>query len=159
MALTICMLDKQGYMHTRGRSHTHTHTHHKYIIFVALSRQLIYANAPQCYILRTLSACLLLRFANSCCNARWFKYDRDDLCVNKSQFVSVIFEPPCSFTVHVYNLRTLFEFVLFIKSLFTVTSQNVLHLNHVYACDDRLWHPFIVPGQMQKILQVSEMVL
>jgi hypothetical protein len=26
---------------------------------------------------------------------RWFKYDRDDLCVNKSQFVPVIFEPPC----------------------------------------------------------------
>jgi hypothetical protein len=25
----------------------------------------------------------------------WFKYDRDDLCVNKSQFVPVIFEPPC----------------------------------------------------------------
>jgi hypothetical protein len=26
---------------------------------------------------------------------RWFKYDLDDLCVNKSQFVPVIFEPPC----------------------------------------------------------------
>jgi hypothetical protein len=25
----------------------------------------------------------------------WFKYDRDDLCVNKSHFVPVIFEPPC----------------------------------------------------------------
>jgi hypothetical protein len=24
----------------------------------------------------------------------WFKYDRDYLCVNKSQFVPVIFEPP-----------------------------------------------------------------
>jgi hypothetical protein len=31
-------------------------------------------------------------------NTRWFKYDRDDLCVNKSQFVPVIFEPPCIFT-------------------------------------------------------------
>jgi hypothetical protein len=31
-----------------------------------------------------------------CVNStRWFKYDRDDLCVKKSQFVSVIFEPPC----------------------------------------------------------------
>jgi hypothetical protein len=29
-------------------------------------------------------------------NTRWFKYDRDDLCVNKSQFVPVIFEPPCT---------------------------------------------------------------
>jgi hypothetical protein len=28
---------------------------------------------------------------------RWFKYDRDYLCVNKSQFVPVIFEPPCNF--------------------------------------------------------------
>jgi hypothetical protein len=25
-------------------------------------------------------------------NTRWFKYDRDYLCVNKSQFVPVIFE-------------------------------------------------------------------
>jgi hypothetical protein len=28
---------------------------------------------------------------------RWFKYDRDYLYVNKSQFVPVIFEPPCIF--------------------------------------------------------------
>ena len=27
---------------------------------------------------------------------RWFKYDRDYLCVNKSQFVPVILEPPCT---------------------------------------------------------------
>ena len=27
---------------------------------------------------------------------RWFKYDRDYSCVNKSQFVPVIFERPCS---------------------------------------------------------------
>ena len=26
----------------------------------------------------------------------WFKYDRDYLCVNKSHFVQVIFEPPCN---------------------------------------------------------------
>jgi hypothetical protein len=30
---------------------------------------------------------------------RWFKYDWDDLCVNKSQFVPVIFEPPCTLPV------------------------------------------------------------
>jgi hypothetical protein len=30
---------------------------------------------------------------------RWFKYDRDYLCVNKSQFVPVIFEPPCTYNV------------------------------------------------------------
>ena len=28
-------------------------------------------------------------------DTRWFKYDRDYLCVNKSQIVPVIFEPPC----------------------------------------------------------------
>jgi hypothetical protein len=28
-------------------------------------------------------------------STRWFKYDWDDLCVNKLQFVPVIFEPPC----------------------------------------------------------------
>jgi hypothetical protein len=28
-------------------------------------------------------------------STRWFKYDRDYLCVNKSQFVPLIFEPPC----------------------------------------------------------------
>jgi hypothetical protein len=27
---------------------------------------------------------------------RWFKYDRDYLCVNKSHFFPVIFEPPCT---------------------------------------------------------------
>jgi hypothetical protein len=32
-------------------------------------------------------------------NTRWFKYDRDYLCVNKSQFVPVIFEPPCNYTI------------------------------------------------------------
>jgi hypothetical protein len=30
---------------------------------------------------------------------RWFKYDRDDLCVNKSQFVPVIFEPLCTIEI------------------------------------------------------------
>jgi hypothetical protein len=29
-------------------------------------------------------------------HTRWFKCDRDYLCVNKSQFVPVIFEPPCT---------------------------------------------------------------
>ena len=34
---------------------------------------------------------------------RWFKYDRDYLCVNKSQFVPVIFEPPCIIQVYKYK--------------------------------------------------------
>ena len=36
-----------------------------------------------------------LRNVMPCICTRWFKYDRDYLCVNKSQFVPVIFEPPC----------------------------------------------------------------
>jgi len=32
---------------------------------------------------------------NKC--TRWFKYDRDYLCVNKPQSVPVIFEPPCTY--------------------------------------------------------------
>jgi hypothetical protein len=31
-------------------------------------------------------------------STRWFKYDRDYLCVNKSQFVPVISEPPSNLT-------------------------------------------------------------
>jgi hypothetical protein len=38
---------------------------------------------------------LLANTHNTKTNTRWFKYDRDYLCVNKSQFVPVIFEPPC----------------------------------------------------------------
>jgi hypothetical protein len=35
------------------------------------------------------------KFRPSLLDTRWFKYDRDYLCLNKSQFVPVIFEPPC----------------------------------------------------------------
>jgi hypothetical protein len=39
-------------------------------------------------------------------STRWFKYDRDYLCVNKSQFVPVIFEPPyIIFYVYVLDKR------------------------------------------------------
>jgi hypothetical protein len=41
------------------------------------------------------------------CSTRWFKYDRDDLCVNKSQFVPVIFEPPCIFAYILASLLLL----------------------------------------------------
>ena len=34
---------------------------------------------------------------------RWFKYDRDYLCVNKLQFVPVIFEPPCTKTLYLLS--------------------------------------------------------
>jgi hypothetical protein len=41
------------------------------------------------YVLKILKIC-------NETNTRWFKYDRDWLCVNKSQFVPVIFEPLCT---------------------------------------------------------------
>jgi hypothetical protein len=43
--------------------------------------------------INTLCYCISASFYTN--NTRWFKYDRDYLCVNKSQFVPVIFEPPC----------------------------------------------------------------
>jgi hypothetical protein len=42
-------------------------------------------------------------------NTRWFKYDRDYLCVNKSQFVPVIFELPCNNNNNNIQLLLLFE--------------------------------------------------
>jgi hypothetical protein len=48
--------------------------------------------------------CMLL---NLCCYTRWFKYDQDDLCVNKSQFVPVIFEPPC---IMIHRLTMCFNY-------------------------------------------------
>jgi hypothetical protein len=35
---------------------------------------------------------------------RWFKYYRDYMCVNKSQFVPVIFEPPCIYSSVIFFL-------------------------------------------------------
>ena len=53
----------------------------------------------------------------TCCslvpNTRWFKYDRDDLCVNKSQFVPVIFEPPCS-CLNLFMSRVLLQMFVFV---------------------------------------------
>ena len=38
-------------------------------------------------------------------STRWFKYDRDWLCVNKLQFVPVMFEPPCIYRSHMIVIR------------------------------------------------------
>jgi hypothetical protein len=54
-----------------------------------------------------ISFFFLISFATSYSTfTRCFKYDRDDLCVNMSQFVPVIFEPPCIILVR-YCLRLL----------------------------------------------------
>jgi hypothetical protein len=56
---------------------------------------------PNIFLSTLFSKTLSLRSSSSARDqiprpcTRWFKYDRDCLCVNKSQFVPVIFEPPC----------------------------------------------------------------
>jgi hypothetical protein len=60
---------------------------------------LVYAKNSVVKILKlcqnTYIQCLSPCIAGYGTYTRWFKYDRDYLCVNKSQFVPVIFEPPC----------------------------------------------------------------
>jgi hypothetical protein len=51
---------------------------------------------------------------------RWFKYDRDYLCVNKSQFVPVIFEPPCTNCSH--------------QKLYFVMCATLFYCVHMHAC-------------------------
>jgi hypothetical protein len=52
-------------------------------------------------------------------NTRWFKYDRDYLCVNKSQFVPVIFEPPLYHPRYAKNIR--------LKNVYTTCLKIVYH--------------------------------
>jgi hypothetical protein len=54
---------------------------------------------------------------------RWFKYDRDYLCVNKSQFVPVIFEPPCTLTQQSLNLSK--YHILFLFMVRNSSSGNI----------------------------------
>jgi hypothetical protein len=48
--------------------------------------------------------CFISNKESHSANTRWFKYDRDYLCVNKSQFVPVIFEPPCTSQINKFYL-------------------------------------------------------
>jgi hypothetical protein len=47
-----------------------------------------------------------------CADTRWFKYDRDYLCVNKSQFVPVIFEPPYIISTHCIHTYSSVDYIL-----------------------------------------------
>jgi hypothetical protein len=47
------------------------------------------------FILKNVRYLHYLSYKRRFLYTRWFKYDRDDLCVNKSQFFPVIFELPC----------------------------------------------------------------
>ena len=51
-------------MHARMQARALTRTD-KYIILIAFTRQKLFANAPQCYIIRTLPHLLAFRKANS----------------------------------------------------------------------------------------------
>jgi hypothetical protein len=88
VALTRYLLDKQGYTHARSRTHRstfpgtrkHAHTHtDKYITFISYSRQQLFANATQYYVIRNI-ACLfhsVLR-RDACCgdsNVQSRKFD------------------------------------------------------------------------------------
>jgi hypothetical protein len=75
---------------------------------------------------------------------RWFKYDRDDLCVNKSQFVPVIFEPPC-ISIYGNSFRNIAKALVF-SLLFQFNSTavvamklNVRPVNNITS---------IIPGTM-----------
>jgi hypothetical protein len=62
---------------------------------------------------------------------RWFKYDRDSLCVNKSQFVPVIFEPPCIYRyISICNIQGGSNMSGTNCDLFT-HSQSRSYLNHL----------------------------
>jgi hypothetical protein len=118
-----CMLDKRGKTRartysllyaagTRMRACTHTHT--EIYVIIAFPLQQLIANTPQCYVIRT----------------RWFKYDRDYLCVNKSQFVPVIFEPPCTLPVLLNNLVN--EFINASLLFF-----NIITFSVALSCNER----------------------
>jgi hypothetical protein len=65
---------------------------------------------------------------------RWFKYDRDYLCVNKSQFVPVIFEPPCTLMCEKYGVRgkSLLQYVQY-TCLLTEDSSSI-YLRYCHYC-------------------------
>jgi hypothetical protein len=65
---------------------------------------------------------------------RWFKYDRDYLCVNKSQFVPVIFEPPCTrhTLTHLDNNTELMHFITIYHAC-TKKEKNTLALLMIFS--------------------------
>jgi hypothetical protein len=57
---------------------------------------------------------------------RWFKYDRDYVCVNKSQFVPVIFEAPCTLVFPATPLRDKLNLPLITKTNQSINNTKVL---------------------------------
>ena len=75
---------------------------------------------------------------------RWFKYDRDYLCVNKSQFVPVIFEPPCIF-------KLLFLLFLLLRLENVIDSSSFLS----NCCSSCVFQFYYAP----RVLRLHSMVL
>ena len=81
--------------HQLLRDHTPAQLRHNILLFQALQLQYLNVLAFSTIFFPFVSvqdAVLPIIYFH---DTRWFKYDRDYLCVNKSQFVPVIFEPPC----------------------------------------------------------------
>jgi hypothetical protein len=71
-----------------------------YVAICKMSCVCVIGNAKS-WIVKNVSSC---NIKYKC--TRWFKYDRDWLCVNKSQFVPVIFEPSCMYSIYIYKHET-----------------------------------------------------
>jgi hypothetical protein len=63
-------------------------------------------------------------------NTRWFKYDRDYLCVNKLQFVPVIFEPPCILAGRKMRIGVFGAFLWFSP----IIASKLKFLPEIFAC-------------------------
>jgi hypothetical protein len=59
---------------------------------------------------------------------RWFKYDRDDLCVSKSQFTPVIFEPPCMYLMILPLLIYTYDLPKFAFCHYQLTENSQFHI-------------------------------
>ena len=58
-----------------------------------------------------------------------------DLCVNKSQFVPVIFEPPCINVYGIISRRKTFIFQAFavVRNIYSVIKENIFVFDHLDA--------------------------
>jgi hypothetical protein len=101
MKAKIVFLYAEGWSVSDSNTHTHTYTHARTLFWLFSRRKILFLWCVKLYFrYGRLSWCGV--------STRWLKYDRDYLCVNKLQFVPVIFEPPCTlFTIVLFGCFTL----------------------------------------------------
>jgi hypothetical protein len=92
LLVSLCSSSKRyianAFITTHARTHTRRHKGRINLSFSFSKKSVLATNmSPNSYF--TYGARSKKK------NTRWFKYYRDYLCVNNSQFVPVIFEPPC----------------------------------------------------------------